>query len=100
MSKTHQVYNTQVTRITFCATMVIEHNVTYVSGMCSIAYEPCDENSFKIGPPLFSGENGISMLKQRCGYFVLVTEINGVSTQILGQETVRWEAAENVMTRL
>lgn len=21
-------------------------------GMCSIAYEPCDENSFKIGPPL------------------------------------------------
>lgn len=23
-------------------------------GMCSIAYEPCDENSFKIGPPIFS----------------------------------------------
>lgn len=21
------------------------------SGMCSIVYEPCDENSFKIGPP-------------------------------------------------
>lgn len=27
-----------------------------VTGMCSIAYEPCDENSFKIGPPIFSGE--------------------------------------------
>lgn len=28
--------------------------------MCSIAYEPCDENSFKIGPPIFSGElNGV-----------------------------------------
>ena len=24
--------------------------------MCSIAYEPCDENSFKIGPPVSSGE--------------------------------------------
>lgn len=23
--------------------------------MCSIAYEPCDENSFKIGPPLRQG---------------------------------------------
>lgn len=22
--------------------------------MCSIVYEPCDENSFKIGPPLYS----------------------------------------------
>ena len=100
MSKTHQVYNTQVTCITFYAAMVIEHNVTHVSGMCSIAYEPCDENSFKIGPPVFSGENGFSMLKQRFGYFVVVTERNGVFTQILGQETVRWAAAENVMTRL
>ena len=86
--------------ITFCATMVIEHNVMYVSGMCSIAYEPCDENSFKIGPPVFSGENGISMSKQRCGYFVVVIEMNGVSTQIPGRETVRWEAAEIVTTRL
>ncbi|XP_068081134.1 uncharacterized protein [Anabrus simplex] len=25
-------------------------------GMCSIAYEPCDENSFKIGPPIQSDE--------------------------------------------
>lgn len=24
----------------------------FVLGMCSIAYEPCDENSFKIGPPV------------------------------------------------
>jgi hypothetical protein len=86
--------------ITFCATMVIKHNVTYVSGMCSIAYEPCDENSFKIGPPVFSGENGISMSKRKCGYFLVVTEMNGVSTQIPGQETVRWEAAEIVTTRL
>jgi hypothetical protein len=57
MAKTRQVYNTQVTCMMFCATMVIEHNVTYVSGMCSIAYEPCDEHSFKIGPPVFSGES-------------------------------------------
>ncbi|KDR10193.1 uncharacterized protein LOC110838169 isoform X1 [Zootermopsis nevadensis] len=32
-------------------------------GMCSIAYEPCDENSFKIGPPVLSdpgsGDGGI-----------------------------------------
>jgi hypothetical protein len=96
----HQVYNTQVTCTTFCATLVIEHNVMYVSGMCSIAYEPCDENSFKIGPPVFSGENGTSMSKRRCGYFVVVTEMNVMSTQILGRETARWEAAENVRTRL
>lgn len=25
------------------------------TGMCSIAYEPCDENSFKIGPPVQEG---------------------------------------------
>jgi hypothetical protein len=68
--------------------------------MCSIAYEPCDENSFKIGPPVLSGENGISMLKLRYGYFVLVIEVNGMSTQILGQEMVQWERAENVTTRL
>ena len=68
--------------------------------MCSIAYEPCDENSFKIGPPAFSGENSISMSKLRYGYFVVVTEVNGVSKQIRGQETVQWEAAENVTTRL
>jgi hypothetical protein len=24
--------------------------------MCSIVYEPCDENSFKIGPPILSGK--------------------------------------------
>lgn len=23
--------------------------------MCSIVYEPCDENSFKIGPPIGGG---------------------------------------------
>jgi hypothetical protein len=40
------------------------------------------------------------MSKQRCGYFVVVTEMNGMSTQILGQEMVRWEAGENVMTGL
>lgn len=27
-----------------------------VTGMCSIVYEPCDENSFKIGPPMLSGK--------------------------------------------
>lgn len=35
-----------------------------VTGMCSIAYEPCDENSFKIGPPIFSGE-------LREGYYII-----------------------------
>ncbi|GFG28139.1 hypothetical protein Cfor_12524 [Coptotermes formosanus] len=69
-------------------------------GMCSIAYEPCDENSFKIGPPVLSGENGVSMLKLRCRYFVLVTKMNGAPTQMLGQEMVQWETAETVMTRL
>ncbi|XP_065219957.1 uncharacterized protein LOC135845378 isoform X2 [Planococcus citri] len=27
-------------------------------GMCSIAYEPCDENSFKIGPPVSENDIG------------------------------------------
>lgn len=27
-------------------------------GMCSIVYEPCDENSFKIGPPLSENDEG------------------------------------------
>jgi len=31
---------------------------------------------------------------------VVVTEMNVMSTQILGQEMVWWEAGENVMTRL
>lgn len=35
------------------------NTVGFVSGMCSIAYEPCDENSFKIGPPVLSGETRI-----------------------------------------
>ncbi|KAK6628384.1 hypothetical protein RUM43_002196 [Polyplax serrata] len=26
-------------------------------GICSILYEPCDENSFKIGPPMSSGQD-------------------------------------------
>jgi hypothetical protein len=92
--------NTQVIYITFCAIKVIYDNVTCVAGMCSIAYEPCDENSFKIGPPVLSGENGVSMLKLRCRYFVLVTKMNGAPTQMLGQEMVQWETAETVMTRL
>lgn len=35
-----------------------QHTIWRVTDMCSIAYEPCDENSFKIGPPILSGKRG------------------------------------------
>ncbi|KAK7602453.1 hypothetical protein V9T40_008042 [Parthenolecanium corni] len=49
------------------------------SGMCSIAYEPCDDNSFKIGPPVQEdvgsgdSENGTSLnLYKECADRVLM----------------------------
>lgn len=42
--------------------------------MCSIAYEPCDENSFKIGPPVAESKS-VSSLYSRLRYLYNQFEI-------------------------